>query len=148
MKLKYAAIFCLSILIAPTISEAKSTLFKKGKTTYSIITAKDASVSELTAAKELGVYLEQISGADFKVVAEGCHDSNSRHIFVGFNEEYAAKCKVVKPAADDEGFTYRNVGRNLWIYGGSQRGTMYGVFSFLENELGVRWYATDCTKVP
>ena len=148
MKLKYAAIFCLSILIAPIISEAKSTLFKKGKTTYSIITAKDASVSELTAAKELEVYLEQISGADFKVVAEGCHDSNSRHIFVGFNEEYAAKCKVVKPDADDEGFTYRNVGRNLWIYGGSQRGTMYGVFSFLENELGVRWYATDCTKVP
>ena len=42
-----------------------------------------------------------------------------------------------RPEDGDEGFTYRSVGDDLWIYGGKQRGTMYGVYSFLENELGV-----------
>ena len=55
---------------------------------------------------------------------------------------------AVKPADDDEGFTYRTVSGNLYIYGGRQRGTMYGVYAFLENELGVRWYASDGTVVP
>ena len=148
MRLKYAAILCVSALIAPFMSEAKSTLFSKGKTSYTIITAQDASASELTAAKELSSYLKEISGADFKVMEEGKAGRRSRRIFIGFNEDYAEKCNVAKPAADDEGYTYRTVGKDLWIYGGSARGTMYGVYSFLENELGVRWYATDCTKVP
>lgn len=148
MKLKYATILCASILIAPFMSEAKSTLFKKGGTNYSIVIPKNASISERTAAKELSFYLNEISRAEFNVTEEDSDDRKSYQIFVGFNEEYANRCNVVKPAADDEGYTYRNVGKDLWIYGGSTRGTMYGVYSFLENELGVRWYATDCTKIP
>ena len=37
---------------------------------------------------------------------------------------------------------------NLFIFGGRNRGTFYGVLGFLENEFGVRWYAPDCTIVP
>ena len=127
---------------------AKSTLFKNGRTVYTIVTCKDASVSEQTAAKELSEYLNEISGAEFKVVQEGENPKNGRCIYIGFSDKYAQKTGTEKPKADYEGFTYCNVGKDIWICGGKNRGTMYGVFSFLENEFGVRWYARDCTKTP
>lgn len=139
---------CLSMLFATGTAEAKSILFKNGKSSYSIILCKDASVSEKTSAEELSMYLKEISGAELPVINEADADLKDRHIFIGFNDIYARKQDVTKPEDSDEGYTYMNIGRNIWIYGGSKLGTMYGVFSFLENELGVRWYATDCTKVP
>jgi hypothetical protein len=40
----------------------------------------------------------------------------------------------------NESFIYRNVGPHVLIWGGKTRGTMYGVMTFLERELGCRWY--------
>jgi len=48
----------------------------------------------------------------------------------------------------DESFIYKNIQSNIVLIGGKQRGTMYAVFSFLENEFGVRWYTPDVTSVP
>lgn len=45
-------------------------------------------------------------------------------------------------------FTYRNIGRDIFIWGGKQTGTMYGVFSFLERELGCRWYTSKVSVIP
>jgi hypothetical protein len=67
---------------------------------------------------------------------------------VGFGSAVADITGAQKPEADDEGFTYRTVGKDLLIYGGAQRGSMYGVFSFLEDELGVKWLTPKCTVVP
>lgn len=51
-------------------------------------------------------------------------------------------------AVSEESFHYFNVGSNIYITGGKQRGTMYGVFDFLERELGCRWYTPAVTVVP
>ena len=67
---------------------------------------------------------------------------------MGFGSAVADITKAQKPETDDEGFTYRTVGKDLLIYGGAQRGSMYGVFSFLEDELGVKWLTPKCTVVP
>lgn len=148
MKFRNLVIILISCLATCLTAEGRSTLFKNGKTSYSIVIGKDASVSEKTAAEELSFYLNKISGAEFAILEEDEPGSSSRRIFIGFNEDYAARTDAERPADDFEGFTYRNVGKDIWIYGGRTRGTMYGVFAFLENELGVRWYATDCTKIP
>ena len=149
MKLKTAlTIIIVCITAAVTSLEAKSILFRNGKTAYTIVTCSDASVSELTAAKELSTYLNSISGAEFPVVKEDEADLKGRHIFIGYSPAYGKDLQADRPEDDFEGFRYCNVGKDIWIYGGKGRGTMYGVFSFLENELGVRWYASDCTKVP
>ena len=126
----------------------RPTLFEGGKSDYSIVLCADASASEQTAARELQHYLEQIGGVVLPII--GCDQlaDGQRHIFIGFNKEYGAQCGVECPDNNDEGYTYRSVGKNIWIYGGKQRGTMYGVYSFLENEFGVRWYTKDYTKIP
>ncbi len=46
-----------------------------------------------------------------------------------------------------EGFVIETRGPHLVIAGGGQRGTMYGVYEFLER-LGVRWFTADVTRVP
>ena len=123
-------------------------LFDNGRSEYSIVLCDDASISEKTAAEELQDFLKQISGAELPLINSNELEEGRKHIYVGFNKEYAAECGVEAPDDIDEGFTYRTVGDNIWIYGGKNRGTMYGVYAFLENEFGVRWYTVDYTKIP
>ena len=147
-KLRYILIFVLVVIGAAIMTFRCSALFEDGKSDYSIVLCADASVSEQTAAKELQYYLEQIGGAVLPIISNDQLVDGQRHIFIGFDEEYGAHCDVECPGSNDEGYTYRSVGKNIWIYGGKQRGTMYGVYSFLENEFGVRWYTKDYTKIP
>ena len=139
---------CLAALIssAPSCVENGRTLFKDAETDYAIVISPDASTSEKTAAKELKEYLEDISGADFPLTEDlSC---KGRKIVVGYNcctEDAFGEMSIDN---NDESFTYRSKGRDIYIYGGRQRGTMYGVFAFLENELGCRWYTPDFTKIP
>ena len=123
-------------------------LFGNGQSRYAIILAKDASPSEQTAAEELQYYIEQISGAKLELLSEDNLSDHRKVIFVGYNQKYGLKTGVERPKDGDESFTYRTVGDDLWICGGKQRGTMYGVYAFLENELGVRWYTPKCTLIP
>ena len=144
--LKLALLILLAWLSVGTATAGK--LFGGGKSRYAIVIAKDASQSELTAAEELQEYIYRISGAKLALVNEDKAADYKRYIFVGYSPKFGEKLGVERPEDGDEGFTYRSVGDDLWIYGGKQRGTMYGVYSFLENELGVRWYTKSCTKVP
>ena len=144
--LKLALLILLAWLSVGTATAGK--LFGGGKSRYAIVVAKDASQSELTAAEELQEYIYRISGAKLALINEDKAADYKRYIFVGYSPKFGEKLGVERPEDGDEGFTYRSVGDDLWIYGGKQRGTMYGVYSFLENELGVRWYTKSCTKVP
>lgn len=117
-------------------------LFRNGQTDYSIVLAADASTSERTAAKELQAYLFQIGRVTLPVVQKS--GGVGKHIYVGWHK--AVGCG--RPAGSDDSFCYKKVGADLFIYGGSERGTMYGVYTFLERELGVHWYTSAYTHVP
>jgi hypothetical protein len=124
-------------------------LFEKGKTDYCIVVGKNASKSEQWAAKELQHWLKEVSGAELPIKTEN-NNLHSREIIVGFNK-HAQKLldSDKKPSKEtDESFTYENIGSSILIYGGSRRGTMYGVMTFLEKELGVRWYTSRVSVVP
>ena len=121
-------------------------LFRNGKSSYRIVVSADASTSEQTAARELQQYISEVSGVELPITSD--LKSHGRSIIVGFNERVSSLTGAQKPEQDDESFTYRTVGHNLLIWGGSQRGTMYGVFTFLERELGIHWLTPKCTVVP
>ncbi|MCR4921983.1 MAG: DUF4838 domain-containing protein [Bacteroidaceae bacterium] len=131
---------------ASTASPKAGWLFRQGKSQYQITVAPQASTSEQTAARELQQYIEEMSGTRLPINND--LNAKGRHIYVGYNERVADLTGAPQPAKDDESFTYRTVGRDLLIWGGQQRGTMYGVFTFLERELGIHWLMPDCTVVP
>ena len=47
-----------------------------------------------------------------------------------------------------EGYVIRTVGERLVIAGGQLRGNMYGVYGFLEDHLGCRWFAPGVSRIP
>ena len=131
-------IFLFVLTMCPSIHAAEE-LFAEGHSAYSIVLANQASLSEQTAAKELQTILQEISGATFPIVKR----SVTKGIFIGWTTQTG----MPQPDSSDESFIYKTIGNNLYIFGGSEHGTMYGVYRFLERELGVRWYTSSFTKI-
>ncbi|MCY1723192.1 DUF4838 domain-containing protein [Prolixibacteraceae bacterium Z1-6] len=122
-------------------------LFSNGKSNYRILVANDASESEKWAARELQHWIQEVGDVELPVETVNPTYSGPK-ILVGYNELTAQKTSAKKPEASDETCRYFNDGADIVIYGGSKRGTMYGVMSFLENELGCRWYTPSVSMVP
>ena len=124
-------------------------LFDEQKTNYQIVIGKDASESEQWAAFELKEKLKEISGADFNIVNDESKFLENE-IIIGFNKHSQKLLgqDYIVPELMDESFMYKNIQSSIVLIGGKQRGTMYAVFSFLENEFGVRWYTPKVTSVP
>ena len=119
-----------------------------GKNDYRIVISNEASPSEKYAANELQMFLKNISGATLPVVTDEAPVS-SNEIILGDN----AHLRQIKTEIDfdklgKEGFTIRTVGSHLVIAGGKLRGTMYGVYTFLEEHLGCRWFSSKASHIP
>lgn len=149
MKMKHANRVVIALLLfwAYGAAARAADLFRNGRSNYRIVLSAKASTTEKTAARELQSYLWKIGHVQLPIVAASGHEG-TRRIFVGYHPGMAPALSASQPADDDDGFTYKTVGDDLYIYGGRNRGTMYGVFAFLENELGVRWYTKDVTRIP
>jgi len=127
---------CVSILSLASCSN-EHTLFSDGKSQYSIVISQNATEAEQFAASELQKSIKVISGAELPVVTAPNGKKGRRIILDSSKSDFK-----------DQSFTYSNKGGDIIIRGGGQRGTMYGTFSFLENELGVRWYTSKVSIYP
>ena len=108
---------------------------------------KNADDPERHAAEELALFLSEISGARFELVPFGRSHSGAR-ILVG-REAASALINASEIAAlSNEGYIIRAKGTELAIAGAKPRGTLYGVYSFLEDELGCRWFTPDVSRIP
>ncbi len=134
----------LAFLIPLAAGAAPAWLVKDGKSAYSIVIAPDASPSERHAAAELQKFLEQMSGARLPITSE----ARQSMVLVGESAPLE-KLNPAIPFSDlgPEGFALKTRGKHLIIAGGRLRGTMYGVYEFLE-KLGCRWFAPDTSRIP
>ena len=101
------------------------------------IPANPSKVEE-TAAEELCTYLKKATGAVFTVIPETSVSGNA--IYVG-HTKYAEACAPI--CTGEEQWFLKAHSKNLVISGGRtpmERGLIYGVFHFLEDVLGVRWW--------
>lgn len=124
------------------------TLIEGGTSPYSIVRGANASPSEITAANELQSYLTQISGATLTVKTDAASPSPKEIIVGKTNREDARGYTIDRAALGDEGFRLLVSGDKLIIAGGELRGTLYGVYSFLEEQLGCRWFTDTLTVIP
>ena len=126
---------------ASTLAKADTVLVKDGRSNYQIVLPKGSSPSEHRAAAELKEHIRLISGATLPIVSEKTGPS----ILIGGG---AAPAGVDLSGLGDEGFVIKTIGEDLVIAGGRLRGTMYGVYGFLEDVLGCRWYSAQVSKIP
>jgi hypothetical protein len=118
-----------------------------GVSEFKIVTSESASPSERHGAEELQNFLEEICGARLPILTDegpvGEHE-----IILGDNAHL--RTLGINDLGDlgDEGFVIRTVPPHLVIAGGRKRGTMYGVYAFLEEHLGCRWYTSTVSHIP
>ncbi len=123
-------------------------LVDSGKSDYTIVLRENASPSERHGARELQMYLEMISGAYLPLRNAG-EAVEEPVILVGKSDIYGTLTGGISlEDLGDEGFAMITRGQNLILAGGQKRGSMYAVYTFLEEELGCRWYTSDCSRIP
>ncbi len=138
--------FALISVLAGGCNAMKLTI--EGTSDYQIVLPAQASPSERHAASELQSYLEQASGARLPLVDDTA-PGQQHEILLGNNSRLADLGLVINwKKLGKEGFTIKTRGGKLIIAGDGQRGTMYGVYTFLENYLGFRWFTSKITRVP
>jgi hypothetical protein len=138
----------LLFLILPATTSASLTLTDHGVTRYRIVLPAAAIPAERYAAEELQRYVEKMGGAKIPIVSDA-EPPVSREILLGSNshlKKLTAKIDFHKLGTD--GFVLRADGNRLIIAGGSPRGTLNGVYTLLEEKLGVRWFTPELETVP
>ena len=130
-------------------ASAPLALADNGKAEYSLVVPETAKEIETKAARDLARYFKLISGADFAVVGEDAAAKGSPFFSIGRTqllEQAKSNWKNSDLAA--EGYALEVVDKNVYLYGGSGRGLMHGVYSLLEEDLGCRWYSTSSIDTP
>jgi len=140
-----------SALIALCCGAAKApsekfVIVKNGRAVCNIVSGSNLSISETTAVKELKQYINQMSGAQLNSVQVADVKKGSS-IIVGKEAVTALYPKVDLSGLGEEGFMIKQQGDDLLIAGGQLRGTMYGVYTLLE-ELGCYWLAPGEELIP
>ena len=102
-----------------------------------IVLPDSASVQIQNAAKVLQDYIKQSTGAILPIANNVTNKSISIHI--GLTAFVKAR-KIKLNKLDEDGFILQQIdSHNFIIVGGSDWGTEFGVYSFLERFLGVLW---------
>ncbi len=113
-----------------------------------IIVPLDCSPTEEYAAGELSTRIHQSTGLAIKI--EKTNNNIPRCcIIIGL---HPASVNMVHDfntgELGDEGFWIRTLEARVLILGSRVRGALYGVYSFIEQLLGVRYFAPEATHVP
>ncbi len=129
-----------------------------GKTDQAVIVVdKDACNVTKYAAEELGVYLKKILGADIPIVTEPVPGRHS--FFIGISP-YSKKAGIKDETLCRDAYIIKTVGRDVYILGRDEaginekqnltkggiwaqlheKGSLFGVYEFLERFGGVRFY--------
>ena len=115
-------------------------LVKKGEPSATIVTSRKASEVERLAAEELQNYLAKISGVIVPIREDEVEILGNRILIGRKKVTEQLKSSVNLKDVGREGFVIKTLGRDLIIVGGGEYGTLYGVYTFLEKYLGVRWF--------
>ncbi|NQT03999.1 MAG: DUF4838 domain-containing protein, partial [Planctomycetes bacterium] len=129
-----------------TVKNDTFTIAENGVAKAVIVIAEDASEPEQHAAAELAEFLEQITGAEIEVVSPPA--AGGPRLLVGTEAAKLAKRDFSTERLGTDGIVIHSVGNDLILAGGHPRGTLYAVYTFLEDELGCRWWSSSESTIP
>ena len=141
-------IYVTSMCASP-LTPADLTLAQEGRSDYVIVIAQEAEAPERTAARELQSHLQAVTGARLPIYEEAQSPAGSQQIVVGPGERLRQAAPPLDLAAlGHDGIVLRTVGDTLYLFGGRPRGTLYAVYTFLEDVVGCRWWTSTESYLP
>ena len=114
---------------------------------WDIVVDNEAIPSENYAAKEFQRFFEQATGILLPIRNTETYGSNQ--VYIGTGKALVDGGVMVDVSElGEEGLHIIIKKNSLVIVGGRPRGTLYGVYQFLEDELGVQFLTYDHTHIP
>ncbi len=125
------------------------TLAVDGNTSYQIVISGQADVSTKAVADDMAAILEQITGAVFPVVAD-TEPPLPNEIVVGHDNRRLNDLDLadLTEAFSLDEYEIRTLGTRLVIAGTPPRGTINGMYGFLQDHLGCRWFTPAASRIP
>lgn len=124
-------------------------LSRDGKSDYVIVISNQATPVEQTAARELHEHLEKVTGAALPVVSEAGSPADKPRIVLGDGVVTREMLGGFDPAElPPDAIVIKKVGRDLIMAGHPRRGTLYAVYTFLEDTIGIRWWTDTEVRIP
>ncbi len=121
-------------------------LAKDGYTDYKIVMPSVPAAKELVARDELVEFFRKSTGATLTVISDAdlTFNSDDKYISIGDTEILATSGVVLDSSVlGTDGYRIVNKGNTVMIAGTSDYGTLYGVYGFLNHEIGFETYAED-----
>ena len=118
---------------------------EEGESDFVIVSAMEEGSSEYFAAKKLQEYLKEISGTTLPIVKDTEKTESSHEIIVGHTNRDVA---IDDEKLGNDGIYISIDEEQIVIAGGRMRGTLYAVYTFLEECFGCRWYTENITVIP
>lgn len=120
-------------------------------TDYDVVVSSRATETELFAAEEFINFTQQVTGVQLELKTDNQVSFSETEKVVCIGNTRLLKFtdyEVDKTALNTDGFIIKNFGEMIFICGAVDRGTLYGVYEFLERYLGVKFLTFDTTYVP
>jgi len=141
-----ASLLLWLVVLRLFVGEADALDHRKMKR-WDLVIAPDAAPAVRYAAEEFRKFFAEATGHTLPVVevAKG----RSKHIFIGPSPTMLrSSARLDTSDLGEEDLRIAVARRNIAICGGSPRGTLYGVYTYLEDLLGVRFVAPGHVHVP
>lgn len=142
--MKKVILFLWTCLIINYI-QSQSLLFSRATTEFKIVVPQNASENELKAAGEFQKYLIYASGANLPIITEGVSET-ANGVYIGLTDKAEQTLKNIDQIKED-GFILYSDRKDLIIYGINGKASLYGVYDFLESQLGCRLYTPEALDV-
>jgi len=126
--------------------QSEFTIAENGKANVAVVVDAAATSARRRAADDLVKHLHKITGGEFKVQFAPAEDRPN--ILVGLQAANMIYPELTTEGLGTDGTVIRTVGENLLLFGGEPRGTLYAVYSFLEDSVGCRWWAPGASTIP
>lgn len=107
-----------------------------------IVTSADASETDAYAAQRLKHYLDRITGKSIEIVTDA--DSSEYEICVGVTN----RAETDFSESADGSYIINSTDKRVIISGAGNKGTINGVYAFLEKYCGCHWYEAQVITVP
>ncbi len=137
----------LAVVLPPCGAAGEVALARRGEAAVTIVLADSATAPEQTAARELAHYLGKVTGGTFRIVREAGAPKQGACVYVG-PTRFARSKGLDGVRLGPEEWVQRTVGPHLVLVGGRPRGTLYSVYRFLEDRVGVHWWNAYSETVP
>ena len=126
----------------------KTTLLKNGQTDWRVVVPSEPSPVTENAVREFVGFFSAIAGVTLPVVPES-EPARPHEILIGTTKrDFSARAEFDAAELGDEGYFYAIEEDRIFIGGKGLRGTLYGVYTFLEDELGCRWFTETLSVIP